>query len=299
MQNKEVTSPSAIQLLLEDDQNFVVRSTALVGVIGQLRHLESQRSNFYWGTIGLLPSDPHPGRSDRAPSSFEKVTPPPMIQLLLGDNWAFVVRSTVLIHNLSRNDRAPSSFEERSGTFVILRGDSTVSDPTFTWGLSSFYQQIHHSDRSDREPSSFGEVISPLAIQLLLRDDRTFVIRSTTLVGGIKAFIVWRGDSPVSYTNSIRGRLDFCRQIHRTDRSDQTSSFFEEVTPSSVIQLLLEDNQAFVVQSTALVGAIGTFVVWRGDSAVSDPTSTEGRSSSYLRSIALVGAIGDLHRLER
>ncbi|TYJ97606.1 hypothetical protein E5676_scaffold690G00390 [Cucumis melo var. makuwa] len=58
----EVILPSAIQLLSGDDQTFTVRSTALVGAIGHLRRLERwycrQRSNFYRGTIEILPSDP-------------------------------------------------------------------------------------------------------------------------------------------------------------------------------------------------------------------------------------------------
>ncbi|TYK23837.1 hypothetical protein E5676_scaffold162G00450 [Cucumis melo var. makuwa] len=83
----EVILSSAIQLLSGYDQAFAVKSTALVGAIGHHRHLERsdraprplegrycrQRSNFYRGTIGLLPSDPTPGRSDRAPSSFGEV----------------------------------------------------------------------------------------------------------------------------------------------------------------------------------------------------------------------------------
>ncbi|KAA0065963.1 hypothetical protein E6C27_scaffold62G00400 [Cucumis melo var. makuwa] len=60
----EVVLPSVIQLLSGDDRTFAVRSTALVGAIGHLRRLETwycrQRSNFYRGTIELLPSDPPP-----------------------------------------------------------------------------------------------------------------------------------------------------------------------------------------------------------------------------------------------
>ncbi|TYK24145.1 hypothetical protein E5676_scaffold610G00490 [Cucumis melo var. makuwa] len=60
----EVILPSVIQLLSRDYRAIAVRSTALVGAIGHVSRLEMryyrQRSNFYRGTIGLLPSDPPP-----------------------------------------------------------------------------------------------------------------------------------------------------------------------------------------------------------------------------------------------
>ncbi|KAA0041002.1 hypothetical protein E5676_scaffold228G00490 [Cucumis melo var. makuwa] len=207
-----------------------------------------------------------PSRSDRTPSSFGEVTPSSTIQLLLENDRAFVVRFTIpvgAIRNLYR------------------LGDSVASDPTFTEGRSDFCHQIHRHSRSHRTPSSFGEVTPPSAIQLLLEDDQTFVIRSIAL-------------------------------IHNSSRSDRTPSSFGEVTPPSAIQLLLGDDRTFVVRSIALVGAIvslsfgevtppstiqllpgddqafvvrstalersDTFIVWRGDSTVSDLTSTEGRS---------------------
>ncbi|TYK07180.1 hypothetical protein E5676_scaffold606G00610 [Cucumis melo var. makuwa] len=136
--------------------------------------------------------------------------------------------------------------KERSGTFVVWRGDTAVSDPTSIGERSGFCRQIHRLGRSDRTPSSFGEVILPSAIQLLLGDDRAFAVRSTVL-------------------------------IHRPGRSDRTPSSFGEVILSSAIQFISGDDRTFVVKSTVLVVAIGHFVVWRGDTAVSDPTSIGGR----------------------
>ncbi|KAA0037103.1 hypothetical protein E5676_scaffold832G001790 [Cucumis melo var. makuwa] len=115
--------------------------------------------------------------------------------------------------------------QERSSTFVVWRGDSAVSDPTSTEGRSSFFRQIHRLGRSDRTPSSFREVTPASVIQLILGDDRIFVVRSTAL-------------------------------IHRPGRSDRTPSSFGEVIPLSAIQLLLEDDRAFAVRSIALVEAI-------------------------------------------
>ncbi|KAA0057873.1 hypothetical protein E6C27_scaffold274G001710 [Cucumis melo var. makuwa] len=63
--------------------------------------------------------------------------------------------------------------------------NSAVNDPTSTGGRSGFCRQIHRPGRSDRAPSSFGEVILPLAIQLLSGDDQAFAVRSTALVGAI------------------------------------------------------------------------------------------------------------------
>ncbi|KAA0032558.1 hypothetical protein E6C27_scaffold43053G00170 [Cucumis melo var. makuwa] len=45
-------------------------------------------------------------------------------------------------------------------------------------------------------------------------------------------------------------------QIHRPSKSDWTSSSFGEVTLPSAIQLLLNDDRAFTVRSIALVRAI-------------------------------------------
>ncbi|TYK26756.1 hypothetical protein E5676_scaffold124G00430 [Cucumis melo var. makuwa] len=97
-----VILPSAIQLLSVDDRAFAVRSPALVGAIGHLRHLERG---------GTAVSDPtsiggrssfcrqihRPGRSDRAPLSFGEVVLPSAIQLLSRDDRAFTVRSTALV----------------------------------------------------------------------------------------------------------------------------------------------------------------------------------------------------------
>ncbi|KAA0051640.1 hypothetical protein E6C27_scaffold6421G00010 [Cucumis melo var. makuwa] len=66
------------------------------------------------------------------------------------------------------------------------------------------------------------------AIQLLSRDDRAFVVKSTALAG-----------------------------IHRPGRSHRTPPSFGEVILPSAIQLLSGDDRTFVVRSTALVGAVG------------------------------------------
>ncbi|KAA0060301.1 hypothetical protein E6C27_scaffold22G00800 [Cucumis melo var. makuwa] len=112
-----------IQLLLEDDWAFAVRSTILMH---------------------------RPGRSDRTPSSLGEVVLSSAIQLLSGDDWAFAVRSTALVGAI--------------GHLLVWRGDTTVSDPTSIGGRSGFCRQIHRHDRSDRAPSSFGEVVLPSAI---------------------------------------------------------------------------------------------------------------------------------------
>ncbi|KAA0031633.1 hypothetical protein E6C27_scaffold139G004020 [Cucumis melo var. makuwa] len=79
---------SVIQLLLGDDKAFAVRSTVLVGAIEHLRRLERwyyrQRSNFYQGTIRLLPSDP-PLWSDRTRSSFGEMEAKLYHRRLLGE----------------------------------------------------------------------------------------------------------------------------------------------------------------------------------------------------------------------
>ncbi|KAA0047671.1 hypothetical protein E5676_scaffold648G001240 [Cucumis melo var. makuwa] len=97
--------------------------------------------------------------------------------------------------------------------------------------------------------------------------------------------IIRRSNSAVSDPTSTGERSSFCRQIHRLDpppgRSDQTPLSFGGVILSSAIQLLSGDDRAFFVRSTALVGAIGTIIVWRGDTAISDPTSIGGRSGFY------------------
>ncbi|TYK22022.1 hypothetical protein E5676_scaffold482G00620 [Cucumis melo var. makuwa] len=110
---------------------------------------------------------------------------------------------------------------------------------------------IHRLGRSDQAPSSFGEVILPSAIQLLSGDDRVFAVRSTP------------------------------------GRSDRAPSSFGGVILPSAIQLS-EDDRAFVVRSITLERS-NTFVVWRGGTAVNDPTSIGGRS----------GFCHQIHRLGR
>ncbi|KAA0060274.1 hypothetical protein E5676_scaffold3819G00030 [Cucumis melo var. makuwa] len=215
---EEVTMLSTIQLLLRDDRSFAIRSTALIG-IHRPRRRDQTPSSFGEVTmssmIQLL-------LIDRAPSSFGEVTMSSVIQLLLGDDLAFAVRSTVLVGAIdnfiiwrggsalsdptsTRDDRAftvrstvlrtiellpsdPPPCWEQSSTFIIWRGGSAVSDPTRTKERSGFYRQTYHPSRSDLAPSSFRDVTMSLAIQLLLEDDRAFIIRSTSLVGAIGHF---------------------------------------------------------------------------------------------------------------
>ncbi|KAA0051626.1 hypothetical protein E5676_scaffold3445G00150 [Cucumis melo var. makuwa] len=154
-------------------------------------------------------------------------------------------------------------------SFNLRGSNSAVSDPTSIGGQSGFCRQIHRPDWSDRTPSSFEEVILLSAIQLLSGDDRTFAVRSTTL-------------------------------IHRPGRSDWAPSSFGEVILSSAIQLLSGDDLAFAVRSIALVEAIGHLRrLERGDTAVNNPTSIGGRSSFCRQIHHLVGAIGHLRPLER
>ncbi|KAA0063849.1 hypothetical protein E6C27_scaffold827G00810 [Cucumis melo var. makuwa] len=98
---REVILPSAIQLLSGDDRTFAVRSIAIVGAIGHLRHLESDTAISDLTSIGkrsdFFRQIHRPGRSDQAPSSFGEVILPSAIQLLSGDDRAFAVRSIVLV----------------------------------------------------------------------------------------------------------------------------------------------------------------------------------------------------------
>ncbi|KAA0065609.1 hypothetical protein E6C27_scaffold90G00570 [Cucumis melo var. makuwa] len=136
-----------------------------VGVLEESFYLQKS-FNLRW-------SEFRSSRSDRAPSSFGEVILPSAIQLLLGDDRAFAVKSTVLV--------------EAIGHLRHLErwGDIAVSDPTSIGGRSGFCRQIHRPGRSDRTPSSFGEVILPSAIQLLSEDDQAFAVRSTVLVEAI------------------------------------------------------------------------------------------------------------------
>ncbi|KAA0062064.1 hypothetical protein E6C27_scaffold89G004070 [Cucumis melo var. makuwa] len=177
--------------------------------------------------------------------------------------------------------------EGRSGTFVVWRGENSISNPTSTGGQSGFYLQIHRPSRSDRTPSSFGGVTPPPVIQLLLENNRAFAVRFTTLVranGRLSRLEGWLYRQRSNfYWGTIEllpsypppwGRSNFCCQIHhlgrsnrafavgstalihRLIRSDQTPSSFGEVTPLLAIQPLLGDHQTFAIRSTALIGAI-------------------------------------------
>ncbi|KAA0063926.1 hypothetical protein E6C27_scaffold616G00620 [Cucumis melo var. makuwa] len=196
------------ELLSGYDRAFAVRSIVLVGPSGHLHRLERwycrQRSSFYHETIGHLPSYPplcdptsiggrlgfcrqihRPSRSDRGPSSFGEVVLLSTIKLLLGDDRAFTVRSTTLVGAIRYLPRLERWYCNQRSNFHRGTIELLPSDPRH-WGRSSFYRQIHHPGRCDRVPSSFGEVVLPLAIQLLSRDDRAFAVRSTILVGAIE-----------------------------------------------------------------------------------------------------------------
>ncbi|KAA0049971.1 hypothetical protein E5676_scaffold105G001200 [Cucumis melo var. makuwa] len=96
------------------------------------------------------------------------------------------------------------------------------------------------------------------------------------------------GDSTVSDQTSTGGRSDFCRQIHRSGRSDRTPSF-KEVTSASVIQLLLGDDRALAIRFTALVGAIGHHRrLERDDFAIRDLTSIGDDRTLAVRSTTLI-----------
>ncbi|KAA0046588.1 hypothetical protein E6C27_scaffold114G001270 [Cucumis melo var. makuwa] len=100
-----------------------------------------------------------PGRSDRAPSSFGEVVLSSAIQLLSGDDQAFVVRSTP-----GRSDRAPSSFGEviLPSTIQLLSGDD------WAFATIGLLPSNPPPGRSDRAPSSFGEVEAKLYHRRLL-----------------------------------------------------------------------------------------------------------------------------------
>ncbi|KAA0055420.1 hypothetical protein E5676_scaffold1428G00140 [Cucumis melo var. makuwa] len=157
-----------------------------------------------------------------------------VIQLLLGNDQAFAVRSTTLIHRPSRSDQTSLSCFAVSDQ-LLLRDDQilpsdprpsrsdrtstsciTVNDPTSTRGQSSI----------DVRSTVLVEVIGHLccaslsAVQLRLKDDQAFAIRSTALVGAIR---------------HLRRALQ------------------------SMIQLLLKDDRAFTVRSTVLVGTVKHF----------------------------------------
>ncbi|TYK29673.1 hypothetical protein E5676_scaffold64G00230 [Cucumis melo var. makuwa] len=264
---QEVTLSSDIKLLMGNDRAFAVRSIVLVGKIGRRPRLERGDSTINDPTSTGRRSSfcrliDRSGRSDWMHSSLEEVTPPSAIHLLLGDDQTFAIRSTTLIYRLGRSDRASLLFGEVTTPSVIqllLLGDDgafVIASST----LVGLIERLRRLERSNREPSSFGEVTPPSTIQLLL------------------------------------GTIDFCRQIYRSSRIDRTPSLFGEVTPSSVLQYLLGYDRAFAVRFIALrsnfyYGMIellpldslpwlersSTFVVWRGDFAVSDPISIEGQ----------------------
>ncbi|TYK01706.1 hypothetical protein E5676_scaffold775G00290 [Cucumis melo var. makuwa] len=268
-----MTPPSAIHILLVDYRIIAVRSTTLEpsGIFIIWRGdsavsdppSTSRRSNF-------CRQIHRRGRCNQELLSFREETPPSTIQLLLGDDRAFYVRSIILVRaighlrhleridwaTLSLREMTPQStiqlllgddraFADRSTALVgaierlrrLERGDSIVSDPTSTIGRSGFYHQMHRLCKSDRALSLFGEVTPQSAIQLLLGDDRAFAVRSVGLIG------------------AIRHLLHFKRSTVLIGVIGAPSSF-REVTPPSAIQLLLGDNRAFTVRSTALVRAI-------------------------------------------
>ncbi|TYK08848.1 hypothetical protein E5676_scaffold87G00340 [Cucumis melo var. makuwa] len=262
----EVTLPFPIQLLSKDDWAFAVRSTALEQsstVVVWRGDTTVRDPTSIGGRSGFCRQIHRPGRSDRTPSSFVKMERSNFYWGTIGplpsNPPLWVERSGTFIFR-----------EERSGTFVVWRGDIVVSDPTSIGGRSDFCHQIQRTGRSDRVPSSFGEVILPSAIQLLSGDDRAFVVRSIAL-------------------------------IHRPGRSDRTPSSFGEVILSLVIQLLSGDDRAFVVRSTALIhrsgrsnwapSSFGEVILLLGILLLL------GDDQAFaVKSTVLVGVIGHLHR---
>ncbi|TYK20930.1 ABC transporter C family member 2-like [Cucumis melo var. makuwa] len=172
---------------------------------------------------------------------------------------------------------------------LIYSSDSAVGDPTYTKGRSNICYQIY------RLVGSIGHLrfASSSAIQLLLREDRAFAIRSTVLVGVIghlrneklDIFVVLTVNDPTSTAD------------------DQTFTVKSIVlvgvirylccASPSTIQLLLGDDRAFAVKSTVLVGAIRH--LYRASSLLIQLLLEDDRVFT-VRSIVLVGAIRHLHR---
>ncbi|TYJ98788.1 hypothetical protein E5676_scaffold156G00970 [Cucumis melo var. makuwa] len=186
------------------------------------------------GQSGFCRQIHRPSRSDQAPSSFGEVVVPSAIQLLSGDDRAFVVRSTALIGAIGHLRRLERWYCRQRSNFY--------------WGMIGLLP-------SDRAPSSFGEVVLLSAIQLLSRDDRAFVVRSTALVGAI-------GDLRRFERWYCRQRSNFYRETigllpsDPPSWSDRAPSSFGEVVLPSAIRLLSGDDRAFAIRSTALVKAI-------------------------------------------
>ncbi|KAA0047390.1 hypothetical protein E6C27_scaffold754G00470 [Cucumis melo var. makuwa] len=169
-------------------------------------------------------------RSDRAPSSFGEVVLPSAIQLLSGDDRAFAIRSTALIHRPGRSDRTPLSFGEAVLPLAIQL--LSENDWTFAVRSTALVKAIGHLPRLER---------------WYCHQRSNFYQRTIGLLPS---------DPPPCDPTSIGGRLGFCRQIHHPGRSDRVPSSFGEVILLSAIQLLSRDDRAFAVRSTALVGTI-------------------------------------------
>ncbi|KAA0065549.1 hypothetical protein E6C27_scaffold638G00550 [Cucumis melo var. makuwa] len=178
-------SPLAIQLLLEDDRAFVVRSTVLIEQSDIYVVLRRRRFNIYWGTIKHLLSDLSSTVLVGAIRHLCRALPS-AIQLLLEDDRVFAVRSTVLI---GRSDIFVVLHHQR---FNFYLGD----DRTFVIGSNSLVETIRHLRHA-----------SPSAIQLLLGDDWAFVVRSTVLTFAVR------------FTALVRAIRHLCR-----DKGEATSS---------------------------------------------------------------------------
>ncbi|TYJ99656.1 hypothetical protein E5676_scaffold562G00370 [Cucumis melo var. makuwa] len=151
------------------------------------------------------------------------------IQLVLGDDRAFIVKSPVLVGVIRHLCRA-----SLSGIQLLL-----WDDQAFAISSTALVGAIGHLRRA---------LLS--AIQLQLGDDRAFAHRSTILIRVIghlrhvsslviqlllgtidhlssdpPPWIDWTSSScfAVSNPTSTRGRSGICRQIHRLNKSDQTS----------------------------------------------------------------------------
>ncbi|KAA0068175.1 hypothetical protein E5676_scaffold392G00610 [Cucumis melo var. makuwa] len=150
------------------------------------------------GRSGIFHQIHYSSKSDRTTSSCFTVIDP----ILLGDDRAFAIKSTILVEAIGRLRCASPS------TIQLLLGD----DRAFTVKSTALIGAIRHLHRASQS-----------TIQLLLGDDRAFDIRSIVLIHRLN-----RSDwtslpcFAVSDLTSIDGQSGIYRQIHRPSRSNQT-----------------------------------------------------------------------------
>ncbi|KAA0066003.1 hypothetical protein E5676_scaffold120G00400 [Cucumis melo var. makuwa] len=213
----------------------------------------------------------------------------------------FAVRSTVLVKTIGGQSRTYHQIHLPSRNDQTSSFCFTISDPTSTMGQSGTIRHLR--------------CVSPSAIQLLLRDDRAFAIRSTTLVGTIRnlcytfssAIQLLLGEDRALDLRSIDlvgaiehlccASLSAIQLLLRDDqhlsldmpnRNDHTSSLCFIVN----IQLLLRNDRAFAVRSTALIRMI-EHLYCALPSVIQ--LLLEDDQTFAIRSTILVGMIGHLH----